>query len=388
LTYDVVVAGGSFAGLVVATSVGGRVALVERGEVGEGQTSACATTLDLVQKLGLEASIEEVHETAVFHHRRGGVRLRLPYRFCTFDYRTFCRLLLERFDGDLIRSPALGVRGSAVVTGSGDLEGRALVDATGWRATLAASADPRFPVTAARTYGLERPVRGFEPGGLHFWFDAKTRADGYAWAFPAGDVARAGLLSYVAATGVRDATARFLDAGGLLPGPWHGGYLTAGLRPALAGPVFTVGDAAGHCLPLTGEGIRPAVFFAQRLAALLERERAGAATRAETRAAWAALQASFRRRYALLRAAQTMLRGWPDPPLGVLFRWFAREGGLHRWASRAYWDLAAPITRGKPSAGTRSAAAAAGVTAPADAIPAAPAAGASTAPSRPAGRPA
>jgi len=74
LRYDAVIAGGSFGGLVLATSLKGRVALVEKGEVGEGQTSACGTTLDLIQKLGLEESIEEVHDEGVMHVHGGVVR--------------------------------------------------------------------------------------------------------------------------------------------------------------------------------------------------------------------------------------------------------------------------------------------------------------------------
>src|ERR1700694_1232655 len=172
----------------------GRVALVERGEVGEGQTSACATTLDVVEKLGLEASIEEVHEFGVMHARRGAYRLRLPYPFCSFDYRAFCRLLLDRFDGELIKSSALGVHGGSILTDKGPVRGRVLVDATGWRAVLARSVEPSFPANAALTYGLEKPARGFDGDGLHFWFDPSVREDGYGWSFPAGPLVWGGVV--------------------------------------------------------------------------------------------------------------------------------------------------------------------------------------------------
>ncbi|MEA2646031.1 MAG: hypothetical protein QOE92_1114 [Chloroflexota bacterium] len=345
--YDTVIAGGSFAGLVLGTSLTGRVALVEKGEVGEGQTSACGTTLDVVRKLGLEASIEEVHDQAVFHTSRGVVRFPLPYRFCTFDYRTFCRLLLERFDGEMIRAAATGVAadgrgGQALTTDGGTIEAAALVDATGWRATLATSLDAAFPARTRVTYGLELPCLGFEDDGLHFWFDPAVRGDGYAWAFPAGDRTRSGVLSYVAPDGVRASTADFLAREGLDGDRWHGGFLTAGLRPATVEGVFLVGDSAGHCLPFSGEGIRPAVFFAQRLADLLNREREPGAARAATLAAYAALQDEYARRYRWLRWAQRVLRGWPDPPVGLMARVVTR-GALYRVATRMYWEVAAPI---------------------------------------------
>jgi len=347
LSYDVVIAGGSFAGLVLATTLRGKVAIVEKGEVGEGQTSACGTTLDLVYKLGLEAAIEEVHDEGVMHVRGGVVRFPLPYRFCTFDYRAFCRLLLERFDGDLLREAVTGARvdgaEGVVVTDRGTHEGRVVVDATGWRAVLASSLDAAFPARAQVTYGLEQPAAGWNDPGLHFYFDPRVRGDGYGWSFPAGPVARAGVLSYISPEGVRASTEEFLRAEGMRGSHYHGGYLTAGLRPSVVGPVFLVGDSAGHCLPLTGEGIRPAVFFAQQLGRLLNEVIEGQSTRFEARQAYVALQGQHSGRYQLLRGVQTALRGWPDPPMGWFFRRYARGGRLYRQLSGAYWGVAAPI---------------------------------------------
>jgi flavin-dependent dehydrogenase len=340
--YDVVVAGGSFAGLVLATTVTGKVALIEKGDVGEGQTSACGTTLDLVEKLGLEESIEEVHEFGVMHTSRGSHRFRLPYPFCTFDYRAFCRLLLGRFDGDLVKASALGVEAGAVLTDVESVPGRVLVDATGWRATLACSVEPEFPAHVAITYGLEKPARGFVGDGLHFWFTSAVRGDGYGWSFPAGPVARAGVLSYVAPDGVRASTEEFLASEGMTGNHYHGGFLTAALRPATAGDIFVVGDAAGHCLPLTGEGIRPAVFFAQRLAGIIDQELSGVIDHSLALDMYRAQQARFEKRYRLLRRAQTALRGWPDPPVGTFLAAFSR-GFMYEWLCRVYWEVAAPI---------------------------------------------
>ena len=196
--YDFVVAGGSFAGLVAATSLHGRVALVDRAPVGSGQTSACATTLDVIQKLGAEDSVEEVHQEGVVHLRRGVFRFPLPYPFASFDYRAFCEALLRRFRGDLVEAAVVGVDGDTVLTDKGSIGGGTLLDATGWRAVLARAVDPAFDAAASRSYGLEKPSAGFSDRGLHFYFDRRVRGDGYGWAFPAGGPARAGVLSYVA----------------------------------------------------------------------------------------------------------------------------------------------------------------------------------------------
>ncbi|MFN2464012.1 MAG: NAD(P)/FAD-dependent oxidoreductase [Candidatus Dormibacteria bacterium] len=347
MSYDVVIAGGSFAGLVLATGLKGRVALIEKGPIGDGQTSACGTTLDLVEKLGLQASIEEVHDEGVMHVRGRVTRFPLPYRFCTFDYRTFCRLLLERFEGDLVAGAATAAvedRGGVVVSAAGgEYTGHVAVDATGWRASLGSSINPDFPARARVSYGLEQPASGWKDPGLHFYFDPRVRGDGYGWSFPAGPVARAGVLSYVSPDGVRASTEQFLRDEGMRGSDWHGGYLPAGLRPAVVGPVFLVGDSAGHCLPLTGEGIRPAAHFAQRLGGLLNDVTEGRRTAFEARTAYSEVQAGHRRRYELLRHAQATMRGWPDPPMGWFFQRYARRGRLYRRLSSAYWNVAAPI---------------------------------------------
>src|SRR5258708_39256285 len=90
--YDVAIAGASFAGLAVATQVRGRVLLLDHRPIGEGQTSACGTTLAALRALDAMACVQQEHRDLVLHlaPSTGGERVlhyRLPYRFCTFDYR-------------------------------------------------------------------------------------------------------------------------------------------------------------------------------------------------------------------------------------------------------------------------------------------------------------
>ena len=42
---------------------------------------------------------------------------------------------------------------------------------------------------------------------------------------------------------------------------YQGNWIPHKLRDATEGGVFFVGDSAGHCLPLTAEGIRTAFYF-------------------------------------------------------------------------------------------------------------------------------
>ena len=42
---------------------------------------------------------------------------------------------------------------------------------------------------------------------------------------------------------------------------YQGNWFPHALRPAAEDGVFFAGDSAGHCLPLSGEGIRTAFYF-------------------------------------------------------------------------------------------------------------------------------
>ncbi|MDR7463972.1 MAG: hypothetical protein QN209_04665, partial [Armatimonadota bacterium] len=105
--------------------------------------------------------------------------------------------------------------------------------------------------------------------GLRFYFVPEV-SDGYAWAFSCGAVTRFGVLSYRGETRLLPALSRFLSRFDLAPGPLHGGFLATGLCPTVVGRTFLAGDAAGQCLPLTGEGIRTAVRAGELCGRLLQ----------------------------------------------------------------------------------------------------------------------
>src|ERR671929_709667 len=92
-SWDVLVCGASFAGLAVARELrgsGARVLLVDRYEVGERQTSACAAPTEWLRNLGLEGSIRQTFGDLVVHTPRAEARWPLPWTFSTFDYRELC----------------------------------------------------------------------------------------------------------------------------------------------------------------------------------------------------------------------------------------------------------------------------------------------------------
>ena len=95
---DVLICGASFAGLTLARELegtGARVLVVDRYEIGERSTSACAAPTDWLVRLGLGPSVRQTFGELVMHTAASTVRWPLPFTFSTFDYRTLCGLLRE-----------------------------------------------------------------------------------------------------------------------------------------------------------------------------------------------------------------------------------------------------------------------------------------------------
>src|SRR4051795_13177828 len=79
---DVLVCGASFAGLAVARELracGKRVLVLDRYEIGERQTSACAAPTDWLRNLGLEASVRQTFGSLVVHIPGAHARWPLPF---------------------------------------------------------------------------------------------------------------------------------------------------------------------------------------------------------------------------------------------------------------------------------------------------------------------
>src|SRR5919197_4121182 len=103
--FEVVICGASFAGLAVARELrasGARVLVLDRYEIGERQTSACAAPTEWLLNMGLDGSIRQTFGSLLVHTPRVRARWPLPWTFSTFDYRSLCALLFEqasaRFD--------------------------------------------------------------------------------------------------------------------------------------------------------------------------------------------------------------------------------------------------------------------------------------------------
>ena len=84
---------------------------------------------------------------------------------------------------------------------------------------------------------------------------------GYGWSFPADGEVRIGVGSFDPRFHVREPTERLADDLHAEKVRYQGNWIPHALRDATEDGIFFVGDSAGHCLPLTAEGIRTALYF-------------------------------------------------------------------------------------------------------------------------------
>ncbi len=268
---DVLICGASFAGLAVARELAGAgadVLVVDRYELGERATSACAAPVPWLRAMGVEETIRQELPAMTFSTPHGSARYELPWSWGAFDYRELCLALwaqcgAARFETAKVDGREREVGGvHAVLTDRGTLRASVVVDALGWRRVLDTPhvQPPRAPLSR----GLEvHPDAA--PGGagdsLDCWVDRSLARRGYAWRVPAGTEQRIGVGSYAPRDHVKEPTKDLAARLGAPPVRFQGNWFPHALRPATADGVFFAGDSAGHCLPLSGEGIRTAFHF-------------------------------------------------------------------------------------------------------------------------------
>ena len=244
---DVLICGASFAGLTLARELegaGASVLVLDRYEIGERQTSACAAPTEWLELLGVAASIRQTFAELVVHTTRSTARWPLPFTFSTFDYPELCALLyaaapssafetatVERVDPGPVHT---------VHTDRGELRAPYVIDALGWRRVLS-NAKPIQPPEARLSRGLEvHPPSSSED--LEIWVDPRYVRAGYSWSFPARDELRVGVGSFRPRDHVKDSTVALAEKLDLAPVGYQGNWIPHQLRPATEDGVFFVGE--------------------------------------------------------------------------------------------------------------------------------------------------
>jgi flavin-dependent dehydrogenase len=259
--YDALICGASFAGLAVARELAGsgaRVLVVDRYEIGERQTSACAAPTEWLDAMGVSDSIRQTFGTLVVNTPHHTARFRLPWTFSTFDYPELCALLFDQSDAEFDTAKVEGRTGTTVHTDRGELGAPLVVDALGWKRVLDGNAYQ--PPDAPLSRGLEVHPHG-SGDELEIWIDRSYVPAGYSWSFPAADEVRVGVGSFDPRFHVKEPTVRLASDLEREAVRYQGNWIPHKLRPATEDGIFFVGDSAGHCLPLTAEGIRTAFYF-------------------------------------------------------------------------------------------------------------------------------
>jgi flavin-dependent dehydrogenase len=342
--YDAIICGASFAGLAVARELAGaRVLLLDRYDIGERQTSACAAPTEWLTALGLGGSMRQTFDRLVLHTPHGTARFPLPWTFSTFDYPALCEQLDAQNDAEFEtakvegRAPArdglIGVR-----TDRGDVSAPLVVDGLGWRRVL--GSDGFQPPEAPLSRGLEVHPGGAS-GELEIWIDRSIVPAGYGWSFPAADEVRVGVGSFDPRFHVKEPT---VDLAGRLQRDavrYQGNWIPHKLRPAVDRDVFFAGDSAGHCLPLTAEGIRTAFYFGiaagRELRAVIE----GRTTREAALRRYAAFSAEHEWKFKWMLRAQRFVPRVPPRALSLATRGMASRRFTH-WAFDHYLRIAHP----------------------------------------------
>jgi flavin-dependent dehydrogenase len=355
--YDVLVCGASFAGLTVARELAGsgaRTLIVDRYEIGERQTSACAAPTEWLTAMGVSESIRQTFDTLVVHTAHGTARLRLPWTFSTFDYRRLCDLLFDQCDAEFetatIKGRATssasrpGMPGSAVgrpiaiETDRGDLAAPLVVDALGWKRVLSGAGYQ--PPDAPLSRGLEvHPLAS--SGELEIWIDRDYVPAGYGWSFPADDEVRIGVGSFDPGFHVKEPTVRLAEDLERDPVRYQGNWIPHKLRSATGDGIFFAGDSAGHCLPLTAEGIRTAFYFGIACGRELRRVVEGRSTPDAALRSYAAFSAGHEWKFQWMLRVQKLVPRIPPRLLAAALRGIERDAFVG-WSFGHYLRIADP----------------------------------------------
>src|SRR5581483_5711688 len=232
-----------------------------------------------------------------------------------------------------------GRTANTVHTDRGDVNASLIVDALGWRRVLGTGENIQ-PPEALLSRGLE--VHPFGSGrDMEIWIDRSYVPAGYGWSFPADGELRIGVGSFDPRFHVKDPTyrlARDLSADTVR---YQGNWIPHALRAATEDGVFFVGDSAGHCLPLTAEGIRTALYFGiacgRELRAVLE----GRKQRSEALVAYHRFSASHALPFRWMLRAQRLIPRLAPRLLGHALTAMQRQRFVD-WSFAHYLNVAHP----------------------------------------------
>jgi flavin-dependent dehydrogenase len=349
---DVLICGASFAGLAIARELAGSgadVLVLDRYEIGERQTSACGVPTGWLTALDLMDSHRQTFDELVIHTPHATVRYDLPWTFSTFDYRTLCASLAAQGEFEFETATVSGRTGNTVHTDRGDVTGKFVIDALGWRRILSHGV-PIQPPEAYLSRGLEVHPHA-SSDDLEVWIDRSYIPAGYGWSFPAADEVRVGVGSFIPRDHVKEPTVRLAQDIGVDAVRYQGNWIPHRIREATEDGIFFVGDSAGHCLPLTAEGIRTALYFGIAAGREIRGAYEGHQTADAALATYGAFSAAHRWKFEWMLRVQNIVPRVPPRALAPTLKVTASKRFVD-WSFNHYLEVAHPRLVGSPAGGS------------------------------------
>jgi menaquinone-9 beta-reductase len=248
-------------------------------------------------------------------------------------------LLWAQSDAEFETAKINGRSGGTVHTDRGDVSAPLIVDALGWRRILAPDGGYQ-PPDAPLSRGLEVHPHGGSDD-LEIWIDRRYVPAGYGWSFPARDEQRIGVGSFDPRFHVKDTTVLLADDLERPPVRYQGNWIPHKLREAAEDGVFFAGDSAGHCLPLTAEGIRTAFYFGIALGRELRQVIEGGVGREEALRRYSAFCAGHTWHFRWMLRMQRLIPRVPPRVLAAALQPVATRRFTH-WSFDHYLNIAHP----------------------------------------------
>jgi flavin-dependent dehydrogenase len=189
---------------------------------------------------------------------------------------------------------------------------------------------------------------------MEIWIDRSYVPAGYGWSFPADSELRVGVGSFDPGFHVREPTERLARDRSVDTVRYQGNWIPHALRDATEDGIFFVGDSAGHCLPLTAEGIRTALYFGVACGRELRAVLAGRQSREQALARYHAFSAAHERAYRWMLRVQRLVPRVAPRLLGASLR-AMQDQRFVKWSFGHYLEIAHPRFVAQGLAGARAA---------------------------------
>ena len=125
------------------------------------------------------------------------------------------------------------------------------------------------------------------------------------------------------------------------PNEYQGNWIPHKIRRATEGGVFFAGDSAGHCLPLSAEGIRTALYFGIALGRELRGVVEGEQSREQAAATYAEFHDSHEWKFRWMLRVQKLVPRVPPRMLAPLIRLLGNRRFV-KWSFSHYLAIAPP----------------------------------------------